>query len=429
MTKPATAYLWIALAAITAPAVSTASAQDLPAVIGVVTRVNSASDFDVNGQHIFCASITRIVDPTIPTGSYLGCPKGPVLLGRGMTVWGEWDRSRHILATSQIELSPPPTRDVSGAAIVELAPTADADAPGTLIVRADGYRIHLVQETHITWTYPVLKLADIKAGNWIEYRGTLAADGAVIATSAAIKVAALTAGKLNARGDDKYDPAAAPASSKQGALSVAFKGVDPKRFPPYNNEAMQQRISDVSKKLIPSNQLELPDTDLAKIDFRFQLVETSVWWDATPLPSGTILVPHELVERMQNDSQLAAVLADSMASILEGQDFRTQSAARAVLPELLIDAAAKARASTAQIAGLTMGSPDDASTKALQQSGRVALDLMHDAGFDVYQAPIAWWLLSRKKPAPHQDMPMPRRAAYLYQVLGQFWGDQAGAKP
>jgi hypothetical protein len=59
----------------------------------------------------------------------------------------------------------------------------------------------------------------------------------------------------------------------------------------------------------------------------------------------------------------------------------------------------------------------------------VALGLMHDAGFDIYQAPVAWWLLSRKKAAPFQDMPMPRRAAYLYQILGQNWSNQAAAKP
>ena len=430
MTKPGPSFLCIAIAVISATGVIPSAAQDFPAIDGVVTRVTSASDFDVNGQHIFCASSTRIVDQAIPSGSYLGCPAGVVHLGQGMTVWGEWDKKRHIIATSQIELAAPPAHDLNGAAVIDALPTAtdDDDAPGTLVVRADGYQIRLNQETDITWVDPLHGFADIKPGNWIEYRGTRAADGLVVATSAVLRPAIFTAEELNDRGNYQYDPAATPAAARQGALSQTFKGIDPKRFPAYNNAPMQQRITDIGEKLIPSYQLALPDSDHAKIDFRFQLVETSVWWDATPLPSGIILVPHELVERMQNDSQLAAVLADSIASILEKQDFRTQSTARAVLPEVLINAAASARATGAQVAGLGSGSREDASTKALDQSGRVALGLMNDAGFDIYQAPIAWWLLSRKKAAPFQEMPMPRRAAYLYQTLGQNWINRT-AKP
>jgi hypothetical protein len=427
MPKPAAAFLCIALTAFS-PSGMNAAAQDFPAIEGVVTRVASSSDFDVNGQHIFCASITKIVDSTVSSGSYLGCPNGPVLLGQGMTVWGDWDKKQHIIATSQLVIAPTPSRDLSGAAVIEESPVA-GDTPGTLIVCADGYRIRLDQETSITWTDPLHGFADIKPGNWIEYRGKRGADGLVIAASAVLRPAVFSAEELNDRSNYEYDAAATPTSARQGVFSQTMKGIDPKRFPAYTNAAMEERITDVGEKLIPSYQLALPDTDHAKIDFRFRLVESSVWWDATPLPSGIILVPHELVERMQNDSQLAAVLADSMASILEKQDFRTESAARAVLPEALINAAASARTVGAQLAGMGAGIREDASTKALDQSGRVALDLMHDAGFEIDQAPIAWWLLSRKKPAAYQDMPMPRRAAYLYQVLGQNWNSQVAGKP
>ena len=55
-----------------------------------------------------------------------------------------------------------------------------------------------------------------------------------------------------------------------------------------------------------------------------------------------------------------------------------------------------------------------------QQSGRNALVLMHDAGFDIQQAPLAWWRLSTSKPDFH-NAKVPYRSAYLFQVLATDW--------
>jgi len=57
----------------------------------------------------------------------------------------------------------------------------------------------------------------------------------------------------------------------------------------------------------------------------------------------------------------------------------------------------------------------------LEQSGRVSLDLLHDAGYDIRQAPIAHWLLAAKKTTPIEQIPMPPRAATLYMTLGTTW--------
>jgi hypothetical protein len=56
-----------------------------------------------------------------------------------------------------------------------------------------------------------------------------------------------------------------------------------------------------------------------------------------------------------------------------------------------------------------------------KQSGCVSLSLLHDAGYDVQQAPLAWWLLAPKKPKDITDVPLPRRAEYLYRIIGETW--------
>jgi hypothetical protein len=59
--------------------------------------------------------------------------------------------------------------------------------------------------------------------------------------------------------------------------------------------------------------------------------------------------------------------------------------------------------------------------RTLQQSGRVGLCFLHDAGYDIAQAPLAWWLLAPRKPASIDRIMMPPRAATLYIALGTTW--------
>jgi hypothetical protein len=59
-----------------------------------------------------------------------------------------------------------------------------------------------------------------------------------------------------------------------------------------------------------------------------------------------------------------------------------------------------------------------------EQTARVSLDLMHEVGFDISQAPIAWWLLDPRHPKPITDIPMPTYVAHLYRILGTTWRSQ-----
>jgi hypothetical protein len=55
------------------------------------------------------------------------------------------------------------------------------------------------------------------------------------------------------------------------------------------------------------------------------------------------------------------------------------------------------------------------------KAGRVSLDFLHDAGYDLAQAPMAWWLLGPKSPKPIEEVTMPPRATALYFALGTTW--------
>jgi hypothetical protein len=194
----------------------------------------------------------------------------------------------------------------------------------------------------------------------------------------------------------------------------------------YADPVMQARVDGILKTLIPSFQRDLPDDDPRKINLRIQLTADRNWNRVIPLPSGVILIPHQVVERLKNDSQLAAVVADAVAFTLENEAFRM----RGVVPGVAVASFAYFNPAAPLLA---WGAADYARSQVErirdEQSDRVGLGLLHDAGYDIDQAPIAWWLLASKKSQPINSIPMPERAAYLYRILGEVWHNPAADPP
>ena len=155
---------------------------------------------------------------------------------------------------------------------------------------------------------------------------------------------------------------------------------------------MQQRIERVGNSLIPDFQRALPDSDKTKIHFQFQLVDQPKWDDARTLPGGIILVLRQIVELLTNDSQLAAVPADNISSALEKQGYRLMPANKALAATSLArDIAGFFVPGLSLVTGIaTYSSAKSIDAVLVNQSGRVALGLMHDPGYDVHQAPFAW---------------------------------------
>jgi predicted Zn-dependent protease len=265
----------------------------------------------------------------------------------------------------------------------------------------------------------------VKAGDWIEYKGRRNSNGTVAAASVKLSPDVVSKGEGKLRAKNDFDPSVVPSSARQSTTSMAFIGINPKRFPPYDDPAMQARVTSIGEKLIPDYQRGLPDSDPAKIKFRFQLIDTKMFRDALTLPSGVILVPHQVVERMQNDSQLATVLADNIACALEKQTYRMQPANRAATGAFWGGALVPFAGPVISVGA--MASAHDLLVKTEQQSGRVALRLMHDAGYDIDQAPLAWWLLAPKNPKPLLEIQLPDRAAYLYRILVESWHNPAAS--
>ena len=394
--------------------------QEDQAIDGYVTRVASSSDFDVNGFHVLCGVETQNVQH-LASGHDLntsGCPANAPYLGEPLIVYGTKKKSS--LRAEKIEPRPLQLGSVQGSAVIDAVPSGGSKggSPAEFSVRADGYQILLGSNIRIRWIPPLSAFADVRPGDWIEYRGRLGTDGVVRAEEARLSPNIVSKAEVYARSDLVHVAAIAdPLQPDKIVLKYVALDGPPTSF--YDDPAMQARVDGILKTLIPSFQRDLPDDDPRKIKLRIQLTADKTWNRIIPLPSGVILIPHQVVERLKNDSQLAAVVADAVAFTLENEAFRM----RGVVPGVAVASFAYLNPLAAPL--LAWGAADYARSQVErirdEQSDRVGLGLLHDAGYDVDQAPIAWWLLASKKLLPVNSIPMPERAAYLYRILGEVW--------
>lgn len=406
-----------------------------PQLTGYVTATTVTGDFEVNGQHVTVSDKTsiKLQQPDAAHGRelYSAVPTRSVhiSIGEPVDIYGKGDKASHTIRADQIIVHARQPHKVSGIGIVDAILPLPPDAAGVSIrlIRADGYRVLLNISTLCSFEKPLNAVADVAVNEWVHFSGVERNDGTVLADEAHFSANQVHSMEGTLIKKSEYDPEAVPADSKQGHVSKFFRGIDVKQIPPSADTAMQARLTRIGVSLIPKYQMALAKTDPTRIDFRFQVLDdnkdTAKWRDARTLPNGIILIPHLAVERMQNDSQLAAVLADNIACALEKQPLAKNEMGKKMT---LAQIAGAAGGIFIPGLGLATSVGNAAAANHMlheseDQSGRVSLWLLKDAGYDIYQAPMAWWLLAPKKPKAIVDTPLPRRAANLYQFLGESW--------
>ncbi len=390
---------------------------------GYVTRATSGADFDVNGIRIICHG-----EKKARTDEAVNCFDRTPYIGMRLMVSGDGYEGVREFDADRIRVAPMSHGQISGSAVIDSASAHDAtsaSSPGPTI-HADGYTILIADKTQKSFVPPLNALSDAVAGDWIEYKGKLDPSGVLLASSVTLTHNTIGSKEEELRTKEEFDPSPVPPGANEAVSRKMAAWFDPKKFPPFNDPAMQARLDEIGNKLIPSYQSQLPASDPAKIHFRFRVIDTKLFRGALTLSSGIILVPHQVVERMQNDSQLAAVLADSIACVIERQEYRLRTEKRVAEAVVIAGIFPGGGGLAGALVGDSMITGGEAGYSKIQsesegQSGRVSLELLHDAGYDIDQAPIAWWLLSSWDQEPISQIDLPDRAKYLYRVLGEIW--------
>ncbi len=408
-------------------------------IVGYITEVQSPNTFEVDGKHVV----------TTP-GTIFG-----LLGGKNKSDDSTLQKRLRVGAFVQVESDPyKNTKAAKTAASVLIRDDWDQKLSGLgVIVRvissgpepvfeADGYRIRITPAATTTFTGGVQSLAAVGTGTWIRYEGKIDRNGILMAGKAQFIQAKPAKDKSLKHWEDSDFQFRPPSSGPKPPATP--KGTPPPfvDFPkndaaltqdggirwgmlgglhkiPADN-ALQARIHRVGMSVVPAYQKQLSPDDPSKIPFHFYAVDAkNICCELIPF-DGLILIPTQAVERLKSDDQLAAVLADGVASELQ-----RQGAKATVGNRILLSAYTAGGVAEAFIPGMsliTLAGGATAATKVntawAEERARIALSLLVDAGYDPHQAPEAWRLLApRKLPKDLRKLNYPDYSCYQLSIL------------
>jgi hypothetical protein len=398
-------------------AADSTQAQAIPPIVmeGYVTAAHLPDGFDMNGQHVAVSARTaygKMGDRTASTSSPI---REEVRAGAYVSVSGfDIDKTK-IFGAQLVLVRDDLSRALSGVGVIVKVIANEPEA----LYEADGYRIRVTAATKTSFNHDLKSLADVGPNVWIRYEGKLDQHGDLVASRAKFTVVQPKEKKSGPATDYGMDFVAPDLVAKSdGRVRVRRIG-KPDAIPA--DTELQTRISRIGMSLVPEYQRSLADDDPDKIRFAFFAVDDDKVRDVIgSLQGGLVLVPKQMLQRLQNENQIAAMLADGVASSLQRQEMMQARANKIALGEEFAGLALLAFSPGSGVALIGTGLNHDVSNSpALQQQrARVALALMADAGYDVRQAPEAWRLAGPKKLPKNLDkLQYPDLSDYQLSVL------------
>jgi Zn-dependent protease with chaperone function len=182
---------------------------------------------------------------------------------------------------------------------------------------------------------------------------------------------------------------------KPGELKIDKVG----KFKLLPNEDVQNYVKIVGTSLVPPYQRDLPASDPSKIPFQFYVVENNEA-NAFALANGTVVVNSGLLDVLDNEAQLAAVLGHEMAHATQEHTWRQlqfHKTERFGLALASAVAAAYGQYNLSNALTLTQAAIQNGYSRNLEnQADRVGLEYMTAAGYDPREAPRVWKQMTKK---------------------------------
>jgi hypothetical protein len=308
------------------------------------------------------------------------------------------------------QVQPPADSETGGRYSETGVITKVAGTGAAFVFQAGGFRVRISPSSQVTFRGSLHSLADVRPGTWVHFSGRFDLEGFLVASRAiflAPNPPPVATGLANGDSEQQNESggqATPNLVSEDGELGQ-FKGkFKPDQMKGWHlltaDDSAQQRARGIGTKLIPEYQNQLPLNDPSKIVYRFYVVDEPFVRTCIIGKLGVILVPKSVLDRLKSDDQLAAILADGIASHFQLQ--RTQLLATMTPGEIVnfAEAASMYAMSTTTLigGGIVKGVIDHVAELKLEaERARIALQLLDNAGYDPRHAPDAWRLLSPDK--------------------------------
>ena len=215
---------------------------------------------------------------------------------------------------------------------------------------------------------------------------------------------------------------------KPGELKIDKVG----KFKLLRDQEVQGYVTALGQRLIPAYQREMAADDPRRIPFQFYVVQDDAV-NAFATPNGIVVVNSGLMEMLENEAQLAAVVGHEIAHSTHEHTWRQQQFHKKKRIGIAIAgalASASGIQSLADIASMVNGAIVNGHQRALEnQSDRIGLQYMVAAGYDPRQAPAVWKLMANTNGVSatnffwsSHDNP-PTRRSYLMNELKNNYRD------
>ena len=248
---------------------------------------------------------------------------------------------------------------------------------------------------------PLKSLSDVKAGMFATYEGKEQLDGTILAARIVFVKNEMEKGEANFWKSLKLTEKAPNfIEANPGELKIGKVG----KFKLLPNKEVQEYVQRIGNSLIPAYQKALPDGHPQKIPFKFYVISEKKP-NAFALANGIIVMHSGMITDLENEAQLAAILAHEIAHATQEHTWRQMNKDKGKRTAIMIGgiaAAAFGLYGVSDILQLTLAAMQNGYQRRLEnQSDRVGLEYMVAAGYDPREAPRVWKVMSKK----HGDSP------------------------
>lgn len=392
--------------------VGTASKGKSIKIRGYVTHVVSPTEFEIEDYRI--TRDTSLVLDFENADPALQFNPGDIRVGVELEIKGLFDEATGELTAKSVKVDMEQFKKVKQTAVIAKKPTGvrRVGEGWTGELFADGQRVLVSPSTKVVYKLtsrekkaakrgddddfaPVTSLDQIQIGMLVTYEGPRrVTDGVITAERIEVVNNDLEDGEAKLWKSLKVSASAANAL-KPGELKIDKVG----KFKLVPNAEVQQYVSSLGSRLIPAYQRELAEGTPYKIPFQFFVIQDKAA-NAFALPNGIVVVHSGLIEMLDNEAQLAAVVGHEIAHSVQEHSWRQMQyhkKKRIGLAIVSAVAAAYGQYDLSNLVDMVQGAIQSGHSRSLEnQADRVGLEYMVGAGYDPREAPRVWKLMAQE---------------------------------
>lgn len=256
--------------------------------------------------------------------------------------------------------------------------------------------VSAADEDEFTESEPLKSISDVKAGMFATYEGKEQPDGTILTSRIVFIKNETEKGEANFWKSLKVTEKAPNfIEANPGELKINQIG----KFKLLPNKEVQEYVQRLGESLIPAYQKALPDDHPQKIHFKFYVINEKVP-NAFALANGIVVVHSGIITSLENEAQLAAILAHEIAHATQEHTWRQMNKDKGKRTAIMIGgiaAAAFGLGGVQNILQLTLAAMVNGYARRLEnQSDRIGMEYMVAAGYDPREAPRVWKVMSKK---------------------------------